>query len=273
MTEPIRVTHPNTIVMGLGLATIEPDNGTEAMTVADVGGVQISGILFNAGPKNSPNLLEVGPPGASKNHASNPTFLYDIFARIGGVGPRRAAQSVVINSRDVVGDDFWLWRADHGPNVGWNVNTANNGLVVNGSHVTMYGLLVEHYQKYQVLWNGDYGRVFFFQNEIPYDPPSQADWMAGTTRGYAAFKLADTVTHFEGWGMGSYIFEPRHPDMVLAHSFEAPDKPHVVFHNLVTFSLGGGKGIIEHVINNYGPTARKGAFMAVVTLYPPPRQH
>lgn len=269
VTEPIRVTHRNTIVMGLGLATIESDNGTAAMTVADVGGVQISGILFNAGPNDSPNLLEVGPPGASKNHSSDPTFLYDIFARIGGRGPRSAEQSVVINSRDVVGDDLWLWRADHGPNVGWKVNTAKNGLVVNGGHVTMYGLFVEHYQQYQVLWNGDYGRVFFFQNEIPYDPPSQSDWMAGSTQGYAAFKLADTVTHFEGWGMGSYIYEPRHPDMVLAHSFQAPEKPSVVFHNLVTFSLGGGRGIIEHVINGYGPTARKGSVMAVVPRYPP----
>ncbi len=272
VSEPIRVTHPNTIVMGLGLATIEPDNGTQALTVADVGGVQISGILFNAGPNDSPSLLEVGPPGSSEDHAANPTFLYDIFARIGGVGPRKADKSVVINSNNVVGDDFWLWRADHGPNVGWTVNTAQNGLVVNGNHVTMYGLFVEHYQQYQVLWNGDYGRTFFFQNEIPYDPPSQADWMAGSTPGYSAFKVAETVNHFEGWGMGSYIYEPKHPEIVLAHSFEAPNKPGVVFHNLITYSLGRGKGTIEHVINDYGPAAHQtavGAPTSLVTLYPP----
>ena len=41
------------------------------------------------------------------------------------------------------------------------------GVVVNGDHLTVYGLFVEHYEKYEVIWNGKYGTDIFFQNEMP----------------------------------------------------------------------------------------------------------
>ena len=112
----------------------------------------------------------------------------------------------MVNSNNVIGDHMWLWRADHGSGVGWTTNTADTGLVVNGDNVTMYGLFVEHYQKYQVIWNGNGGRTYFFQNEMPYDPPNQAAWMNGSTQGYAAYKVADSVTSHEAWGLGSYCY-------------------------------------------------------------------
>ena len=84
-------------------------------------------------------------------------------------------------------DDIWAWRADHGKGVGWTDNTADTGLVVNGDHVTATGLFVEHYQKTEVIWNGEHGVVTFFQNEKPYDPPSQAAWMSAPGKeGYPA---------------------------------------------------------------------------------------
>ena len=58
--------------------------------------------------------------------------------------------------------------------VGWNQNLSANGMVVNGNNVTVYGLFVEHHQEFQVLWNGNGGRTYFYQSEIPYDPPDQA---------------------------------------------------------------------------------------------------
>ena len=62
-------------------------------------------------------------------------------------------------------------------------------------------------QKYEVIWNGNGGTDIFFQNEMPYDPPRQADWMeAPGVDGWAAFKVANTVTSFKGYGMGSYSF-------------------------------------------------------------------
>ena len=162
-----------------------------------------------------------------------------------------------INSDDVIGDHSWIWRADHGSGVGWTSNTASNGLIVNGDNVTFYGLFVEHYQQYQTIWNGDGGRTYFYQNEMPYDPPNQAAYMNGGTQGWAAYKVADSVTTHEAWGLGSYCFFNANPSVVNARAFEVPVKPGVRFHNMVTVSLGG-TGTISHVINNTGAAVNSG---------------
>ncbi|MFY1693331.1 discoidin domain-containing protein [Plantactinospora sp. WMMB782] len=255
-TETIRVTRPDTVVLGLGLATIEPQNGITAMTVADVDGVKVAGLMFEAGATNSSVLMEVGPAGSSASHAGNPTSLHDVFFRIGGAVPGKATTSLRINSHNVIGDHMWLWRADHGDpgTYGWNVNTADTGLVVNGNNVTMYGLFVEHYQKTEVIWNGNGGRTYFFQNEKPYDPPNQAAFMNGSTRGYPAYKVADSVTSHEAWGLGSYCYFNVNPSVVNERSFEVPVTSGVRFHNMVTVSLGG-VGTINRIINNSGGTA------------------
>ncbi|MDQ2664770.1 MAG: coagulation factor 5/8 type domain-containing protein [Gemmatimonadota bacterium] len=256
---PVHITHANTIVLGLGLATFVVDSGTSAITVDDVDGVVLAGLLVEAGPINSPVLIQVGTPGSTTNHARNPTSLSDVFVRVGGAGVGKATQSVVINSNNVVGDHLWLWRADHGHGVGWTSNTAENGLVVNGNDVTMYGLFVEHYQGYQVLWNGNGGRTYFFQNEMPYDVPDQGQWMSGTTRGFAAYHVAPSVTSHEAWGLGSYCFFYRNPGIVADRAFAAPSAPGIRFHDMVTVSLGGGKGTIEHVLNTAGAAANASA--------------
>jgi len=258
---PLHVTHANTIVLGLGLATFVADSGTRAITVDDVDGVIVAGILVEAGVANSPILIQVGAPGSTANHARNPTLLSDIFVRVGGAGVGKATQSVVINSNNVVGDHLWLWRADHGRGVGWTSNTAENGLVVNGNDVTMYGLFVEHYQGYQVVWNGNGGRTYFFQNEMPYDVPDQSQWMSGATKGFAAYHVAPSVTTHEAWGLGSYCFFNKNPSIVADRAFEAPVAANVRFHDMVTVSLGGGKGTIAHVINDTGPAAAAGAIV------------
>jgi hypothetical protein len=256
---PLRITRANTIVLGLGLATLVADHGTSAIAVEDVGGVIVAGVLIDAGTTNSPILIQVGPSGSSANHSSNPTLLSDVFVRIGGANAGKAAESLQINSNNVIGDHLWLWRADHGPGAGWTSNPAANGLVVNGNDVIMYGLFVEHYQGYQVLWAGNGGRTYFFQNEMPYDVPDQRGWMSGTTKGFAAYRVGESVTSHEAWGLGSYCFFNRNPSVVADHAFEAPVAAAVRFRDLVTVSLGGGKGGILHVINNTGPAATAGA--------------
>ncbi|WP_433059407.1 ricin-type beta-trefoil lectin domain protein [Dactylosporangium sp. CS-033363] len=260
VNDTIRITRPDTVVLGLGLATIVPDNGVTAMTVADVDGVKIAGVLFDAGTTNSPVLLEVGPSGSAANHAANPTSLHDVFFRIGGATVGKATVSLRINSNNVIGDHTWIWRADHGNGgtVGWNTNTAANGLVVNGADVTFYGLFVEHYQQYQVIWNGNGGRTYFFQNEIPYDVPNQSSWSSGGgAQGWAAYKIGAGVTTHEAWGLGSYCFFSTNPSVVLGHSFEVPQTSGVKFHDMVTVSLGG-TGTISHVINNTGAAVNSG---------------
>jgi hypothetical protein len=266
LNETIRVTRPNTVVLGLGLATLVPESGITALSVADVDGVKVGGILIDAGTVNSPVLMEVGPNGSSQDHSANPTSLHDVFIRLGGAAVGRAL-SLRINSHNVIGDHLWLWRGDHGSGIGWNANTAANGLVVNGDNVTMYGLFVEHYQQYQTIWNGNGGRTYFYQNEMPYDPPNQAAWMNGSTQGYAAYKVGTSVTSHEAWGLGSYCFFNANPSVVAARAFEVPNTPGVRFHNMVTVSLGG-TGTISRIINNTGGPSNASRNVANLANYP-----
>ncbi|SBT42009.1 discoidin domain-containing protein [Micromonospora narathiwatensis] len=255
VTQTIAVNRPGTVVLGIGFPTLIPQNGVTAMSVADVDGVRLAGMLFDAGPVNSPVLLQVGPTGSTASHAANPTSVQDVFFRIGGAGAGKATTSLVVNQNDTLIDHIWAWRADHGTGVGWTVNTADTGLIVNGNNVTALGLFVEHYQKYEVIWNGNNGRTVFFQNELPYDPPNAGAWMNGSMVGYAAFKVANAVTSFEGWGMGSYCYFNVDPTIAAYHGFEAPNAAGVRFHDLLTVSLGGN-GSITHVINDTGATAQ-----------------
>jgi hypothetical protein len=252
----IKVKRPDSVVLGLGFPTLVPENGAVTMEVADVPGVKLSGLLFDAGPVNSPVLLQVGKPHAHKSDPADPTSVQDVFFRIGGATPGKATTSLVVNSDNVLLDDIWAWRADHGNGVGWNANTADTGVIVNGDDVTAYGLFVEHYQKYEVIWNGENGRVVFFQNEMPYDPPSQAAWMeAPGVPGYAAFKVADDVKSFSGYGMGSYSFFNQGIDIFAAHAFEVPTTlPPGSLHDLLTVFLDPsvGKGGILNVVNDTG---------------------
>jgi hypothetical protein len=248
---PVRVTHPHTVLLGLGYATLRPVKGTAAVTTADADGIEIAGLLFDAGPIESPVLLEVGPEGSKSRHAQDPIALHDVFFRVGGAGVGRAKVDLTINSNDTLVDHTWIWRADHGDGVGWNLNTSENGLIVNGNDVTIYGLFVEHHQQFQVLWKGNYGRTYFYQSEIPYDPPNQASYTSVPgVNGWASYKVADGVTNHEAWGLGVYsVFE--HPGVVLTRAIETPKKPEVRFHNIITVALGE-HGEIRHVIDDTG---------------------
>src|SRR5580692_3087860 len=251
LTAPIRVTQPHTVVLGLGFATLRPVKGTAAMTTADADGIEIAGLLFDAGPIESPVLLEVGPEGSRASHAKDPITLHDVFFRVGGAGAGRAKVNLRINSNDTLVDHTWIWRADHGAGVGWELNTSENGLVVNGNGVTIYGLFVEHHQQFQVLWKGNGGRTYFYQSEIPYDPPNQASYTSAPgTNGWASYKVADAVTSHEAWGLGIYsVFQQ--PAVVLSRAIESPRRAGVRFHDMITVCLGD-KGEISDVINDVG---------------------
>jgi hypothetical protein len=264
LDQTIRVKRADTVVLGLGLASLTPTTGQIAMSVADVPGVDIAGITFDAGAVNSPVLLQVGtqhaargqgPSRAGWSDGGNPTALQDVFFRIGGPHIGKATVSLEVNSDHVVLDDIWAWRADHGKGVGWTQNTADTGLVVNGDHVTATGLFVEHYQKTEVVWNGEHGSVTFFQNELPYDPPSQAAWMlAPGHEGYPALIVSSGVKSFFGTGMGSYSFFNQGLDIFAANAFEVPRTQGVRLHNLLTIFLdpANGRGGIRNVVNGVG---------------------
>lgn len=209
----------------------------------------------------------MGPSGSSADHSADPSSLHDVFFRIGGAGVGKATTSLTINSNGVIGDHLWLWRADHGSGVGWTSNTGATGLVVNGNNVTMYGLFVEHYQKHQTIWNGNGGRTYFYQNEMPYDPPNQASWMNGSTQGYAAYKVADSVTSHQVYGFGSYCYFNVNPSVTAEHAIEAPNNANVRFKDMVTVSLGG-TGTIRHVVNDRGGPSNSTTNVANLVSYP-----
>ncbi|MEU8508174.1 discoidin domain-containing protein [Streptomyces brevispora] len=268
VNQTINIDRANTVVLGLGLATIIPDNGVTAIKVGDVDGVKLAGLLVDAGTQNSQVLVQVGPTGASADHAANPTTVQDVFIRVGGAGAGKATTGMVINNDDTIIDHTWLWRADHGDGVGWETNRSDYGLQVNGDDVLATGLFVEHFNKYDVRWSGERGKTIFFQNEKAYDAPNQAAVQNGGTKGYAAYKVDDSVTTHEGWGLGSYCYFNVDPTIRQDHGFEAPVKPGVKFHDLLVVSLGG-QGQYEHVINNTGsPTSGTSTVPSNVVSFP-----
>ena len=255
IAEPIRVRRAGTVLYGLGYATLVATGGRPAITVDDVPGVTLAGLLVQAGGKESPVLVQVGPPDSTLSHADDPTALFDLFARSGGPAPGRCGAFVEINSSDVIADHLWLWRADHGRGAAWDENPTANGVIVNGDRVTVYGLFVEHTQGYQTLWNGEDGRVFLYQSEMPYDPPTQAAW-GNDGRGFASYKVGEGVQRHEAVGLGIYcVF--KHAPIVAATAVEAPERPGVRFRNLIAVRLGGTPGGIRAVLNDRGEPAVK----------------
>ncbi|WP_306215576.1 discoidin domain-containing protein [Actinoplanes sp. RD1] len=252
LNETIRVTRPNTVVTGIGFPTLIPSGGVEALNVADVDGVKVSGLTFDAGTTNSPTLMSVGQAGVHTDHAANPISLQDVFFRIGSSVQGKATTTLAVHSDDTIIDHIWAWRADHGgAPTGWTVNTGDTGLLVNGDDVLATGLFVEHYQKYEVIWNGNRGKTIFFQNEKPYDVPNQAAWIGPRGNGYAAYKVADSVTDHQLWGGGSYAYFNVNPSVRVDRAFEVPNRSGVQLRSVLTVSLGD-VGTIANVVNDTG---------------------
>lgn len=285
LDEALLITNPDTIVLGMGLATLKPVNGNACMETGDVTGLIIAGLLFDAGEVESEQLLVVGSPADTSGEAaeiqaedvaaqgkSGRAFitLSDVFFRVGGTAtpqPAKAKCCVTINSSNVVGDNFWVWRADHGDMVAWDQNTADTGIVVNGDNVTIYALMVEHFEKYQTVWNGRNGRVYMYQSEIPYDVPEQAAWMShdGAQEGYASFYVAEEAEQFEAWGLGIYLYN-RDTAVTLHTAMEVPDREGVKVHNICTVMLTGYPGM-EHIINDSGEAVRTAGERQVICEY------
>lgn len=260
--KPLKVDNANTIILGLGLATITCTNEDTAIKVADVDGVSIAGIIAEAGQSGSESLIEMGSKDASANHSSNPSWFSDVYVRVGGYSVGSCEKGIVINSNNVIGDHFWLWRADHGAGAKWDGAKCDTGLEVNGDNVNVYGLFCEHFQKHQTLWNGENSKMYFYQSELPYDVPTQADWMShdGTKNGFASYKVADHVEKHEAFGLGVYevfIYTGEKMNLESAIEVSAGTK---VFHACTNHLSGDNtnSGTITHVVNESGGSVGKG---------------
>jgi hypothetical protein len=267
----IKIKRANTVVLGLGHATLTAADGSTPLDIADVPGVIIAGVTVDAGSDESPVLLRVGSGrGTSGGSAQNPTTLSDVYFRVGGPHVGKARIALEVNSDHVLIDHTWVWRADHGvegltDTERWNTNVGRNGAVINGDHVTANGLFVEHFQQYNTVWNGDDGATILYQNELPYDPPTQADWMNGAVEGWAGYKVGDGVRTHRLDGGGVYVFNRNNPSIHTENGFEVPETPGVRLHHVMTVNLGAGT--IDHVVNGVGgpaDTTRIGAPVYIV---------
>jgi len=247
----ITVRRADTVVLAMGLASLTAHGGAVPLVIGDVPGVVVAGLMVDAGPVTSPALVRVGTGrAATRSDAANPTTLLDVFLRVGGPFAGRATVGLEVNSDHTLLDDIWAWRADHGQGVGWTVNPAENGVVVNGDDVTATGLFSEHFREYNTVWNGERGRTVFYQNELPYDAPDQAAWQHDGVLGWAGYKVANTVRTHELWGGGSYIYTNVDPTIHATRGFEVPLTPGVRLHSLLTVQLGAGT--LDHVVNDTG---------------------
>lgn len=252
LDKSLKVTRPGTLIYGMGMPSLLSENGHAVIEISDVDAVTVCGLTIDAGVIPSETLFLVGEPNSAKSHAKNPSFLFDIFFRVGGYGEGKASSCMVINSKDVNVDHTWLWRADHGKNVGWDQNTCKNGLIVNGDNVTVYGLFCEHFQEYQTLWNGNKGKMYFYQSEMPYDPPTVDAWKHGAVGGFASYKVSEGVTSHEAWGLGIYCVFYKAP-VIVDNTIETPVSLEENIHHKIIFWLNGNKeSVMKSIINGKG---------------------
>ncbi len=263
----IQVKRADTVVLGMGQATLTAVDGAVPLKVADAPGIVVAGVTIDAGAVESPMLLEVGKPGkgqSTKVDPANPITLSDVYFRVGGPHIGKADTALVVNSDHVLIDHTWVWRADHGiegftqgvngDTDRWNTNTGRTGVVVNGDDVTATGLFVEHFQQFNTVWNGERGTTVLYQNELPYDPPTQADWTRPDgTLGWAGYKVADDVAEHTLHGGGVYVFNQNNPSILTENGFEAPEDEGISLHHIMTVNLSAGT--ILHVVNGIGGAA------------------
>lgn len=268
------VEQEGTIILGSGLATLRPIQGNACIRVSADENIILAGLLFDAGTTKSELLLQVGEIAAAEPETEvtdqRGTILSDVFFRVGGAikeAPALADTCIEINNSHVIGDNFWVWRADHGAQVGWNLNTARNGIVVNGDNVTIYALMVEHFMEYQTLWRGNGGKVIMYQSEIPYDVPVQSEFKShdGTVNGYASYRVEDEVESHEAWGIGIYSFN-RDAVIEIFSAMEVPDKQEVKLHNVCAVMITGNPGI-SHVVNDEGGPCYHSGARQIITEY------
>jgi len=232
MDEPIMVTEKGFVVLGLGYATLNAKNGRSCVVVetsaanAHVAGVMCDASQGHDGSQSTQALVRVKADGV---------ILNDVFTRAGTWGGNTGESSKTISAlradvmlhvegNGVVIDHLWAWVADHSTdqddgcgvaNGGWDVaalpqvkervTVVNNGLVVDGNDVTAYCLMAEHTREHTVVWNGDRGATYMFQNELPYSGQKAGVRTWGPDQ--RAYKV--TGADHRGYGLGAYVVVPN----------------------------------------------------------------
>ena len=221
-------------------------------------GVDIAGLTFDAGTGQlagaAAGRQRPRPRAAGTRHARrDPTALQDVFFRVGGPHVGKATTSLEVNSDHTILDDIWAWRADHGVDgVGWTVNTADTGVVVNGDDVTATGLFVEHYQKYNVdLERRARPDGVLTRTRCPTTRRTRRPGSTTASLGYAAYKVADTVRRTRPGAWASYIYTTSTRPSTRRTRSRSRSARACRCTTCMTVSLNRA-GTIDHVINGVG---------------------
>ncbi len=94
---------------------------------------------------------------------------------------------------------------------------------------------------------------------MPYDPPSQSAWSeAPGVDGYASYKVANTVTSHQAYGLGVYAVFINSTNISCFDAIETPTNPQQVnVHHMMDVYItgntsGGGTSEINNIINGAG---------------------
>ena len=277
-TLQIRMDHQ--VILGLGLATLVSPLGAPCIHVhPGTAGVRIAGVMLEAPVVHGTienathwSLLEWGTEGVQDlGNPQSPGSMFDVFCRVGGATLPEARDRISIDtmvrihSGHVIGDNLWLWRADHAelgheedvncPHVSpvfWQTEegefTVGTGIEVTGNDVTMYGLAVEHASGHQTVWKGERGSVYFYQCEFPYDVGADFG-----TAGYRGYLVDENVETHQAYSVGIYS-NFRNEKVKVSTAIEHPDKDTIRIENPFTVHLDN-HGDIESLVNGKGRPA------------------
>ena len=258
----IEVKRADTVVLGMGHATLTAVGGAVPLEVADAAGIIVAGVTIDAGTISRRcccrSARRTAAPEArpeQPDHAQR-----RVLPRRRPARRQDHALALEVNSDNVLIDHTWVWRADHGiegftrrngDTERWNTNIGTNGVIVNGDErdrdrpVRRALPAVQHR-----LERRERPRILY-QNELPYDPPTQADWtQPDGTLGYPGYKVADQVTTHSLYGAGVYVFNQNNPSILTENGFEVPETP-----GRAAAPHHDGQpraGTIEHVVNDIG---------------------
>ena len=216
------------IVLGLGLPSLVCQAPFGGCMKVGSEGTHVAGMTFDAGTNGSYSdqnnvLLTVGEK--SYGSQTNPTTLQDVYCRVARTDLNQpsplAYACVQVDSNYVIGENLWLWRADHDKQslqIPFNINYCKHGLIVNGDNVKMNGLFVEHFNDYQTIWLGKGGKINFYQSELPYFMPTDGSLIECSLPNSADVKkeivcpslyIAKSASGFSAQGLGVYSFFPN----------------------------------------------------------------
>ncbi|KAL1499002.1 hypothetical protein AB1Y20_013521 [Prymnesium parvum] len=228
---PLVLEQPGFVVLGLGYATLRAADGSSCLVVAGgVTDVHIAGLMLEASQQTAAPTAPLLVWERAADGAAARGFVSDLFVRVGtwATGGREAVATradvmVRIEANGVVGDNWWLWLADHstdatsgclneGSDIVANppsaslVSISKTALHVLGDDVIIYSLMAEHTSGDVVQWEGEGGQAYLFQCELPYTAESRgvAMWHASSR----AFAVNYTVANHTVVGLGVYVINP-----------------------------------------------------------------